>query len=107
MLPIFKPMIDRRNVVAPIIATADHISTARTANETPTASASMLVATAIISMVCAEKSGSGLTFSREKDSRIMFIPINPSRKKAIQWSMDETKFENVTPRKNPISGISA
>ena len=84
MFPIFNPMIDKTKVVTPMTAIANHILTDSTAKETPTARASMLVATAIRNIVRTEKSGSGTTFSHAAASRIMFKPISPNKTNAIQ-----------------------
>ena len=71
--------------MTPMQETAGPISTRRKAKVTPTASASMLVATARGSMDRGRKELSTCS-SPPRDSRIMFAPISPSRRKAIQWS---------------------
>ena len=77
-------MHDSTNVVAPMNDTAGTISTCRNANVTPTASASMLVATASGSMVIKQNESLTLSSSCSRDSRTMFAPISPSSTKAIQ-----------------------
>ena len=65
--------------------TAETMLTCKNAKVTPTASASMLVATASGSMALTPKeSFSSSALSR--DSLIMFAPISESSTKAIQWS---------------------
>ena len=56
-LPTFTPAADRRNVTNAITAEADHIFCPIIANESPAASASMLVAMAIVNIV---RNASGL-----------------------------------------------
>ena len=68
-------------------STAGTILTSRNAKVTPTARASMLVATARVSMVLNPKEASGHSSSLLKDSFIMLAPITASSTKAIQWSM--------------------
>ena len=82
-LPSFTPSAESAQVITPIVATAGMIRIVSSANVTPTASASMLVATAsgsiapgVIALLTPSAS--------PKDSRIMFAPISPSRTKAIQ-----------------------
>ena len=77
-------MHDSTNVVAPMNDTAGTISTCRNANVTPTASASMLVATASGSIVIKRNESLTLSSSCSHDSRTMFAPISPSSTKAIQ-----------------------
>ena len=72
--------------MTPINATDIQIFARRNANETPTANASMLVATAIAHIVLKEKSELPDTGSFEKDSLTMFPPMMDRRTKAIQWS---------------------
>ena len=102
----FTPNAESAQVITPIVATAGRILIVSSANVTPTASASMLVATASGSMAAGVIAL--LTPSASpKASRIMFAPISPSRTKAIQWSTAVIFSANVAPRKKPRSGISA
>jgi hypothetical protein len=66
--PILTPAIENRPVVRPIRRTDIQISTFRKANDTPMARASILVATAIASMVLKEKSGLTSSQSLSLDS---------------------------------------
>ena len=85
MLPMRIPIAERMNVVAPIKLMAGTILTCKNANVTPTASASMLVATASGSIVI--KLNESLRFSASsRDSFIMLRPISTSSTNAIQWS---------------------
>ena len=71
------------------------------ANEKPTARASIDVATARTSIVPTENeelfSASGASF--ESASRIIFTPIIRRSPKAIQWSNPDMYFSNCLPRK--------
>ena len=72
--------------------------TCKKAKVMPTASASMLVATASGSMVLNENES--FTFSSfEKDSLIIFAPMSKSRPKAIQWSIFVMSDSNCLPKK--------
>ena len=85
--PIFTPARDMANVTTPMNETAVTISMRKKANETPTASASMLVAKASGS-ICAsftEVSPAGQT-SFLKLPTIIFPPRKQSKANAIQWS---------------------
>ena len=104
-LPTLTPMHDRINVVAPMKLTAGTIRTCRKANVTPTARASMLVATASGSIVPNEKESLRFSSSVSRDSRIMLPPISASSTKAIQWSTLVISDWNRTPSKYPTSGI--
>ena len=92
------PTAESMNVVVPIIAIAGTISTSIHANETPTASASMLVATARGSIVLTENESSSCS-SSPKASLIIFAPISASRMNAIQWSMLVMSHSNCFPRR--------
>ena len=76
------------------------------AKVTPTASASMLVASARGSMERKEKEQSTSSLS-SRDSRTMLIPMMDKRRKAIQWSTAEMKAWNWMPSSQPSSGIMA
>ncbi len=106
-LPILTPIAERTNVVTPIIETAGTISTSRKANVTPTASASILVATARASIVRGEKESLRFSSSFLTASRIIFAPISASSTNAIQWSMFLIRLSNCLPSSHPITGISA
>lgn len=100
IFPIYIPAAEKAPVVRPIISTADQILAFRKANDTPTARASMLVATAIASIVRKEKSGSVQQHSSfSKDSFTILPPIIPRRTNAIQWSTLDTMSANATPAK--------
>ena len=84
--------------------TAGRISTSRKAKVTPTARASMLVATASrnISFTARDASSWGQPGSSsfsETASRIMLTPMMPRSTKAIQWSMAVIRSRNWTPRR--------
>ena len=85
-LPTFRPTADRINVVAPMkLTAAGRFTSGRSANVMPTASASMLVATASTSIVLNENelllsSGSPL----RSPSRSMFPPMSDSSTNAAQ-----------------------
>ena len=83
----------------PMKLTAGTMFTRRKAKVTPTASASMLVATASGSMVLKSKRSLDSFSSSLLASRIMLKPINANRTKAIQWSMLVIREENVMPRR--------
>ena len=82
-LPASVPATDRTNVVAAIIPEAMNMFTLRKAKDTPTASASILVATARGSMAFHRKEGSG-QLSALRDSQIILPPMKARRTKAIQ-----------------------
>ena len=106
-LPILSPTIDNTAVMTPMVIIAGMMLMPRKANETPTARASMLVATAIINILFVEKSGLWQTSSFERDSRTILKPIIPSRINAIQWSIFSTIEAKLMPRAYPSSGIKA
>ena len=84
-MPALTPATERINVVTPIKETAGIILTLKNASVTPTARASMLVATARMVMVLKSTEGSSSSDSQEaKDSLIILIPMMTSRTKAIQ-----------------------
>ena len=85
-LPTLRPVPDKIKVIVPIKSTAVRILTSgRSAKVIPAARASMLVATAMMNMVFgAKESSAELSGSFPKDSRIMFPPMKPSSRKAIQ-----------------------
>ena len=93
-------------MVQPISRIAGRICTSKKAKVTPTASASMLVATASGSIVLKEKE-SLTSSSSPSASRIIFAPISASSTKAIQWSMLLIRLSNCLPSSQPSSGISA
>ena len=77
---------------------------------TPTASASMLVATASMrSSRCRSSTGSGSPSSSFLDrlARIMLPPIHASSTKAIHGAIFVTCRANWEPSSQPVSGISA
>lgn len=71
-----------------------------------TARASMLVAMARRSIVLMLVS-SFFSSSPEKASFSMFAPMNTNRAKAIQWSIEITRFSKLLPNVKPINGMSA
>ncbi len=73
-------------VIKPMINTANTMSTERKAKETPTANASMLVATPSVSKCFKLINQSAGSSSELTPSRIIFTPISTSKAKAIQWS---------------------
>ena len=81
-------------MITPINVTAQRILTFKKAKVTPTAKASMLVATARGSMALNPKEESRDSASVSRDSRIILIPMIPSRIKAIQWSMGPMMLMN-------------
>ena len=104
-LPSLTPMKQQTKVIRPMIDTAGIILTLRKAKVTPMARASILVATASVSIVFT--SIESFTTSQDFASFIIFMPMTPRSTKAIQWSMELTTFLNPLPSKKPISGISA
>ena len=97
-LPSLTPSADRAKVMVPMKTTAGTMSTFRKAKETPTASASMLVAMASGNMVFASKrSLCSSQSAQEKDSRIMFAPMKASRMNAIQWSNRSMRSAKLMP----------
>ncbi len=102
--PTWTPIADKKKVVAAMIEAASIMLTFRKANETPTASASILVATARGSMAMGLKEGLGQE-SGSRDSLIILPPMRSKRKKTIQWSNPLTSVLNLAPTKYPISGI--
>ena len=98
-LPTFTPTMDNAKVITPIKLTAAPMFTLKKAKLTPTARASMLVATAMGSMAFTDREASGHSSSLERDSRIIFPPMMASSAKAIQWSMAVICSLNCTPTK--------
>ena len=98
-------MKQQTKVIRPIMDTAGIILTLRKAKVTPMARASILVATASVSMVFT--SIESFTTSQDFASFIIFMPMIPRSTKAIQWSMELTTFLNPLPSKKPIRGINA
>ena len=84
--PTFTPTMDRVNVTAPIKDTAGTMSTFRNAKVTPTARASMLVATARRTMPRTSRDALAQDSSFSKDSFTMPAPMRTRRRKATQWS---------------------
>ena len=112
ILPTFKPKTDRQKVVQPMSPTALKMSTSgSSAKVMPTARASILVATASISMALKPKdtfsSCPSLSSSRDRPSLSMFPPIRHSSTKATQWSTEVMYFSKVVPSRYPTMGISA
>ena len=89
---------ERMKVMPPMRQTAGTMSTLRKAKVTPTASASMLVATASGSMALTPKEALSSS-AAPRDSRIMFAPMSASRMKAIQWSKLVMNSSKLEPRK--------
>ena len=73
-------------VVIPIIIMGIHIDISRKAKETPTARASMLVATARVSMCQNPQPPDTSSSSLENDSFTILAPIKVSKSHATQWS---------------------
>ena len=103
--PALTPTAERRKVVRPIRLTASRMSTWRKAKVMPTVRASILVATANGSMARGEKEVPRLSSSWLRDSRIMFRPMRPSSRKAIQWSMWAIRTWKRLPSSQPKKGI--
>ena len=104
-LPILTPIIEVKNVITPITMTAKTTFTRRVESKTltgeatnviPTASASMLVAIAIKSMVLTSKPGD-TSSSGPKASLIIFPPIRDSRMKVTQGATVLISFSNPDP----------
>ena len=103
--PIFTPIMDIMHVITPIIITAittfiipavSNTFTGTATNVIPTASASILVATAIINIVLT--SNSGFTSSGgAKASLIMLPPISESSINATQGATTLISFSNREP----------
>lgn len=106
MAPALIPTAESRKVVRPIRPTARRMSTWRKAKVMPTVRASMLVATASGSMARGAKEVPRLSSSWLRDSRIMFRPMRPKSRKAIQWSILEIRLWNRLPSSQPKKGIS-
>ena len=85
-LPTFAPAMDMMQVVQPIMLTAPTMFTSRNAKVMPAARASMLVATASISMVLKDSEPLSLpaSSSLESASRIIFAPMSESSMNATQ-----------------------
>ena len=92
--PIATPAKLNKKVVTPIINIARQISTIKNANVTPTAKASMLVATASRNIVLVLFLFLSLSFSSSKASLIMFAPMRKRSPKAIQWSIFVIRLSN-------------
>lgn len=108
ILPTFKPIAEIINVVAPINDTAATMLTSgSSAKVTPTASASILVATAKINIETKANESPDESSSGENASLIILIPISAKSPKAIQWSKELMYFLNAEPKKYPIVGIRA
>ena len=84
IFPIFTPANEIKNVQTPIIDAADTICTFKNANVIPTASASILVATASINISFISMDASAFSSSSDNDSFTILIPISPRRINAIQ-----------------------
>ena len=85
-LPKSTPAMENSIVVIPIIIMGIHTDISRKAKETPTARASILVATARVSMCQNPQPPDTSSSSLEKDSFTILAPINVSRNHATQWS---------------------
>lgn len=107
--PIQKPIKEIVNTTNEINERLKNIDTSKKASETPTASASMLVANAKVNILLVPLSF--FSISRETEasvlapSQIIFIPNRESRTNAIQWSYALIHFENCKPIPNPIETI--
>ena len=79
----------------------EKISTCSTAKLTPTASASMLVATAWVRMAAKERlvSQASSSSSGWTASHTILPPMKASSTKATQWSIEEINSEKARPRK--------
>ena len=100
-LPNLTPRLESRKVVRAIQQTAGRISTSRKAKVMPTASASMLVATAMANMTRKPREALASSVSPLRASRSMLIPRIASRAKAIQWSMAVMYRETGSPGASP------
>ena len=98
-LPTFTPIADRINVVHPMKVTAQTMFTCKNANVTPTASASILVATARANIVFTSKLAFSSSSSSSLDYLIILIPMIPRRTNAIQWSICVIMDSNWLPRR--------
>lgn len=97
--PMATPPKLKMKVVTPIINMEIQMFTCRKANDTPTAKASMLVATASRNIVFKHVVESGSSDpSSDKASRIMLAPINKRSPKAIQWSIATIRCSNCAPK---------
>ena len=83
------------------------MATFKKAKVTPTARASMLVATASISTSRRSNPAGQQSPSSWKASQTIFPPIQPSSRKAIQWSMLVMYPSNCRPRAQPSRGMRA
>ena len=107
-LPTFSPTAEQTNVVMPIRQTASGtLTSGSSANVMPTASASMLVASASRSIVLKLNESLPLDSSLDRLSLIMPAPMADSSTNATQWSKAVMYCSNVEPRKNPMVGINA
>lgn len=104
--PTWTPKKEIPKVVSPISRTTREIFIFKKAKETPTAKASIDVAIAKINkfFMSSLSSSIGQVFSLA--SLIIFSPINPSRTKAIQWSIAWSLSAKIEPKKYPIRGIN-
>ena len=93
---MYMPTAAIMKVVTPIRLAAGMMLTFRKAKVMPTASASMLVATAMRNMVLKPKSSLSSS-DLPKDSFIMLPPMKASSTKAIQWSMFVMRCSNRKP----------
>ena len=89
-----------------MVSTAGRMLTFKNAKVMPTASASMLVATAMANMTRKPREALASSVSPFRASRSMLIPRIASRAKAIQWSMAVMYRENREPRSQPSKGMS-
>ena len=107
MVPILKPATEKKKVVIPIISTVVQIFIFTQASDIPDTIASMLVATAKVSMT--RKSVESLAFSSllQMASRIMLHPIANKSPKATHAAYFSMNWLNVDVRKYPIKGIRA
>ena len=101
--PSFKPKAQSKKVIRPIIRIAWYIFSPRNSTKpklTPTAKASMLVASASAS-ICLKWSCAlvFLQLSFSKLSLIIFAPTNANKTKAIQWSISFIKFVKLSTTK--------
>ncbi len=83
------------------------LTSGSSANVMPTASASMLVASASRSIVLKLNESLPLDSSLDRLSLIMPAPMADSSTNATQWSKAVMYCSNVEPRKNPMVGINA
>ena len=107
------PASEMTNVVHPMRMTAApmEIEISTIENDTPTASASILVATASIKSslwsTVRPSSRSASSSSFDRLSRIMLPPMSASRMKAIHGAKRVTWRANCDPSSQPVSGMAA